>query len=155
MILKQFYMIFKKLVTFALYFRTWRFHFIFDYHFPAVSQSSIMLKNRFQTCFTVWNLSLTPAKIVRCISWLGELRIFPTQQTDRQTEQHVSRHPYFVWWWSSFNKPAASNRYWSLSKISDFVTDTEGVSERKWFTFCHTHAHLYEDNSWKILDIAS
>ena len=113
------------------------------------------IKNRFQTCFTVWNLSLTPAKIVRCISWLGELRIFPTQQTDRQTEQHVSRHPYFVWWWSSFNKPAASNRYWSLSKISDFVTDTEGVSERKWFTFCHTHAHLYEDNSWKILDIAS
>ena len=31
----------------------------------------------------------------------------------------------------------------------------ESVNVSDLGTFCHTHAHLYEDNSWKILDIAS
>ena len=39
--LKQFYMIFKKLVVFALFFRTWRFHFIFDFLFPQSSSCAI------------------------------------------------------------------------------------------------------------------
>ena len=62
--LKQFYMIFKKLVVFALFFRTWRFHFIFDFLFLQSSSCAIeyyvtKLKNRFQTstCFTLWTLS--------------------------------------------------------------------------------------------------
>ena len=64
--LKQFYTIFKKLVIFALFFRTWCFHFIFDFFFPQSSSCVIQyhvskLKDRFQTStrFTVWNLSLT------------------------------------------------------------------------------------------------
>ena len=59
--LKQFYMIFKKLV---LFFRTWHFHFIFDFLLPQSSSCAIeyyvsKLKNRFQasTRFTVWNLN--------------------------------------------------------------------------------------------------
>ena len=59
-------MIFKKLVIFALFFRTWHFHFIFDFLFPQSSSCAIeyyvsKLKNRFQTStrFTVWNLSST------------------------------------------------------------------------------------------------
>ena len=36
LMLNQFYMIFKKLVIFALLFCTWRFHFIFDFLFPAI-----------------------------------------------------------------------------------------------------------------------
>ena len=40
--LKQFYMIFKKLVIFSLFFRKQRFHFIFDFHFPAIFK----LRNR-------------------------------------------------------------------------------------------------------------
>ena len=64
--LKQFYTIFKKFVIFALFFRTWCFHFIFDFFFPQSSSCVIQyyvskLKERFQTStrFTVWNLSLT------------------------------------------------------------------------------------------------
>ena len=59
-------MIFKKLVIFALFFRTWRFHVIFDFLFPqssscAIEYYVIKLKNHFQTStrFTVWNFSLT------------------------------------------------------------------------------------------------
>ena len=61
-------MIFKKLVIFSFYFRTWRFHFIFEKHFPAILNLHCpieccvgKLKNRFQTStrFTVWNLPST------------------------------------------------------------------------------------------------
>ena len=109
------------------------------------------IKKSVPDLFYGMELSLTPAKIVR---YIRRVENFP-HSTDWQTEQHVSRHPYFVWWWSSFNKPAASNRYWSLSKISDFVTDTEGVSERKWFTFCHTTLIFMKatHGKYQILDI--
>ena len=40
--LKQFHKIFKKLVIFALFFRMWRFHVTFDFHFPAIYK----LRNR-------------------------------------------------------------------------------------------------------------